>query len=318
MMQTPWDIGVDVAKDTVVVACAARHFAPRPVANQRAALRAWLATLPPGSRIGVEATGRYHELLADLAHAQGFTVYVLNPKDTRYYARSLGRRGKTDRVDAEVLARYVAKEHGGLHAYVPASPAQRAIDRLLRRRARIVALRGALRATGADLPECRAELQATLESLAAVIARIDQQLHERMQATEGQRQRQQRLQTIVGVGPLVSTSLANTLSRIPFRSAEAFIAHTGLDPRPYDSGQKVGRRRLSKRGPAELRRLLYNAAMSGAKTTTWRPVYEHYRARGWSSTAALVILARKIARIAFAIYHNDTTFNPARVAVALT
>lgn len=317
-MPTPWDLGIDVAKDTVVVACAGGHFAPRPVANRRAALRAWLASLPPGSRIGVEATGRYHELVADLAHAQGFTVYVLNPKDTRYYARSLGRRGKTDRVDAEVLARYVAKEHPGLHAYRPASPAQRAIDRLLRRRARIVALRGALRATGADLPECRAELRAGLQGLDAVIARIDHQLHAQMQATEGQCQRQQRLQTIVGVGPLVSTSLANTLSRIPFQSAEAFIAHTGLDPRPADSGQKVGRRRLSKRGPAELRRLLYNAAMAGAKTPTWRPLYAHYRARGWSSTAALVILARKIARTAFAIYHHDTPFDPGRVAVALT
>jgi transposase len=317
-MQTPWDIGVDVAKQSVVVACAGGQCAPRTVDNQRGALRAWLATLPPGSRIGVEATGRYHERLADLAHMMGFTVYVLNPKDTRYYARSLGRRGKTDRVDAEVLARYVAKEHGELPAYGPASPAQRGIDRLLRRRARIVALRGALRATGADLPECRQELTASLQSFEALIARIDQQLDELMQATEGQRQHQQRLQTIVGVGPLVSTSLANTFSRIPFRSAEAFIAHTGLDPRPMDSGQKVGRRRLSKRGPAELRRLLYNAAMSGAKTATWRPVYEHYRAKGWSSTAALVILARKIARVAFAIYHNETTFNRERIAGALT
>ncbi|PKL93630.1 MAG: IS110 family transposase, partial [Gemmatimonadetes bacterium HGW-Gemmatimonadetes-1] len=129
-----------------MVACAAGHFAPRTVANQSSALRAWLATLPPGSRIGLESTGRYHELVADLAHKLGFTVYVLNPKDTRYYARSLGRRGKTDRVDAEVLARYVAKEHGDLRAYVPASPAQRDIDRLLRRRASIVSLRGSLRA----------------------------------------------------------------------------------------------------------------------------------------------------------------------------
>lgn len=317
-MQTSWDIGVDVAKKSVVVASAAGHFAPRTVANQSSALRAWLATLPPDSRIGVESTGRYHELLADLAHKLGFTVYLLNPKDTRYYAQSLGCRGKTDRVDAEVIARYVAKEHGDLRAYLPASPAQRDIDRLLRRRARIVALRGSLRATGADLPECRRELEASIQGLEAVIARIDQQLQEQMQATEGQRQHQRRLQTIVGVGPLVSTSLANTLSRIPFRSAEAFIAHTGLDPRPADSGQKVGRRRLSKRGPAELRRLLYNAAMSGAKTATWRPVYEHYRARGWSSTAALVILARKIARVAFSIYHNETTFKPERAVGALT
>lgn len=297
-MPTLWDLGIDVAKDTVVVACATGAFAPRPVANRRAALRTWLATLPPGSRLGGEATGRYQERVADLAPAQGFTVSVLNPKDTRYYARRLGRRGKTDRVEAEVLARYVAKEHTGLHAYRPATPAQRA--------------------TGADLPECRAELRAGLQSLDAVIARIDHQLQAQVQATEGQRQRQQRLQTIVGVGPLVSTSVTNTLSRIPFQSAEAFIAHTGLDPRPADSGQTVGRRRLSKRGPAALRRLRYNAAMSGAKPPTWKPVDAHYRARGWSSTAALVILARKIARTAFALDHHDTPFDPARVAVALT
>lgn len=316
-MQTLLDIGVDVAKDSVMVACAKQSFAPRMVANQRRALRAWLSTLPPSSRIGLEATGRYHGLLADLAHAQGFTVYVLNPKDTRYYAKGLGRRGKTDRVDAEVLARYVAKEHSGLHAYVPASPEQRAIDRLLRRRGRLVVLKGALRASGEDLVECRAQLQSVLRRLDVLLAKVDSHLNALAQSSELHRRSQERLQTVVGIGPLVGMSLANTFTRIPFRNADAFIAHTGLDPRPCDSGQKVGRRRLSKRGPRELRRLLYNAAMSAAKTKTWNPLYNHYRAQGWSSTAALVILARKIARVAFAIHHNNTHFNPQLVAVAL-
>ena len=315
-MQTLLDVGVDVAKDSVMVACANQSFAPRMISHRRGALRAWLATLPPGSRIGLEATGRYHEMLADLAHAQGFVVYVLNPKDTRYYAKGLGRRGKTDRVDAEMLARYVAKEHTGLHAYVPATPEQRAIDRLLRRRSKLVALKGALRATGEDLVECRAQLKDVLKRLEVLIAKLDDHLARLTRASEVHRESQARLQTVVGIGPLVSISLANTFSRIPFRNADAFIAHTGLDPRPYDSGQKIGRRRLSKRGPGELRRLLFNAAMSGAKTKTWKPLYQHYRAQGWSSTAALVILARKIARIAWTLNHHQTTFDRARVLIA--
>lgn len=95
--------------------------------------------------------------------------------------------------------------------------------------------------------------------------------------------------------------LVNTLERVHPQSPDAFVAFTGLDPRPMDSGQHRGRRRLSKRGPAEPRRLLYLAAMSTAKTKTWKPIYEHYRAKGLSSTATLVILARRIARTAWKI-----------------
>ena len=115
-MQTPWDIGVDVASRSVVVASAGREFAARTVANEPTALRRWLVELPVGSRVGMEATGGYHQLLAGLAHAAGMVVYVLNPRDIKKYAEGVGRRGKTDRLDAEVIARYVAREHAELHA----------------------------------------------------------------------------------------------------------------------------------------------------------------------------------------------------------
>ncbi len=61
-MQTVLNVGVDIGKDEVMVACADASFAPRPVANRRTALLAWLKSLPAGSRIAVEATGRYHAL----------------------------------------------------------------------------------------------------------------------------------------------------------------------------------------------------------------------------------------------------------------
>ena len=59
-MQTGLNVGADMASKTVVVACAAGTFAPRTLRNERGTLRAWLQTLPPGSRLGLESTGSYH------------------------------------------------------------------------------------------------------------------------------------------------------------------------------------------------------------------------------------------------------------------
>jgi transposase len=95
-------IGIDVAKDELVIDSGQTLVA---IANTAEAIDAWLKTLPTVSYIGLEATGAYHQLLADRAVAIGKIVYVLNPRDMRHYALGLGRRGKTDRVDAQMIRR---------------------------------------------------------------------------------------------------------------------------------------------------------------------------------------------------------------------
>jgi transposase len=318
MMQPRLTVGVDVAKDAVVVACAEHSFPVQSIPNQRAPLRAWLKSLPVGSCIGLESTGTYHELLADLAQAQGHIVFLLNPLDTRHYAKAMGTRAKTDRVDAALIARLIAQEHTRLRAYTPPTASQRTLDRLIRRRATIVRLKGALKLTMRHLSGFATDLNAVLSKVDALLAKIDATMAAIAAGSPQHQEAQQRVQTIVGVGPLVGLSLTNTLERVPFRKADAFVAFIGLDPRANDSGQKAGRRRLSKRGPAELRRLLFNAAMSAIKTNVWKPIYESYRTQGWSTTASLVIIARKIARAAWSIHHYRTTFTQARITQCLT
>ena len=313
-MQTFPNIGVDVAKDAVVVACAAQSFSTHSVTNQRTPLLAWLKSLPTGSCIGLESTGGYHELLADLAHAQGHVVFLLNPLDTKHYARAMGNRAKTDRVDAELIARLIAQEHTRLRPYTPPTADQRKLDRMIRRRANIVRIKSSLTLTMSNLSGFTAELKAVSNKLDALIAKIDSTMTAIAAHSPQHKEAQQRLQTIAGVGPVVGMALTNTLERVPFRNADAFVAFTGFDPRANDSGNKIGRRRLSKRGPAELRRLLFNAAMAAAKSKAWKPIYEHYRTQGWSTTAALVIIARKIARAAWSIHHYRSTFDPERIA----
>lgn len=312
-MQSTLNVGADVAKDEIVVACADNSFPPRSILNQRRPIVEWLKSLPKASRLGVESTSRYHELLADLAQAKGLTVFLLNPRDTRHYAKALGQRAKTDRIDAQLIARYVAHEHGYLLPYKPPTKEQRRIDQLLKRRAKLSSARAALRQTFNGIDGFVPELKAVLAKLDKLIKKIDSALTQCCEHCPAQAKTQQLLQTIDGVGPVVSMSLANLMQRLQFKTSDAIVAFTGYDTRVYDSGQKTGRRRLSKRGPSELRRLLFIAAMAAAKTKLWRPVYTHYRDKGLSTTASLCILARKILRIAWSIHKYQLPFDPQRL-----
>jgi transposase len=134
-------MGVDVAKAELVIDSGQGLLT---LANTQEAIDTWLATLPAESRIGLEATGAYHQLLVDRAVLAGMIVYVLNPRDLRHYALGLGRRGKTDRVDAQMIRRFIAAEQAHLRPYQPASDAQRQLALLQRRRASVVKHRQAL------------------------------------------------------------------------------------------------------------------------------------------------------------------------------
>ncbi|WP_437701850.1 transposase, partial [Achromobacter xylosoxidans] len=99
----------------------------------------------------------------------------------------------------------------------------------------------------------------------------------------------------------------------PFASSDAAVAFCGLDPRPKESGRKVGRRRLSKQGDKAARTLLYNAASSAARTAHFKDYYATLRARGLPSTAALVVIARKLLRIAYGVWRTGQAFDPAKL-----
>src|SRR3954464_1312386 len=119
-------LGCDVSKDWIDVGYVdAVAKQPSRVLNTAAALDRFARDLPARSSIGMEATGQWHELLADKLARHGHTVFVINPRWIRLYAKARGMRGKTDRSDAALIAHYVAVEGPHLHPYEPPSPSQR-------------------------------------------------------------------------------------------------------------------------------------------------------------------------------------------------
>jgi transposase len=307
-------IGIDVSQATLDIAIDGSAEVVR-IPNTVAAIRVWLNKLPERCRIAVESTAKLHLPLVRTALAAGHILYVLNPRDLAHYAASLGRRAKTDRLDAVLIARYVQREHAQLHPYRLPNELQAQLDELIRRRHKLVVARQAQRQSLEGLSRKLRSSTRLLRTFQAVIDEIDVRLQQLIAQDATLADTARRLQTMVGFGPLLSASMAHMITRLPFSNADAFIAYIGYDPRARDSGKLRGRRYLSKRGPAEMRRLLFNAAMSAANSKLWRPSYQRYLNRGFATTAALVILARKLARIAFSLVTRGGTFEPERVKI---
>ena len=253
--------------------------------------------------------------MAHAAHARGFTVYLLNPRDVRHYARGMGMRGKTDRLDALVLARLIAHEHAELRAWIPQPPAQCALDELLRRRATLVKHQQGVRLSVADSPEMKRMAQDLIKEFDRLLAAVDVQIKKAVAVVNADTADFKCITSVPGIGLLSGAALLGVFRRLATRGADAVIAFLGLDPRPADSGQKQGLRRLSKRGPSEWRRLLFNAAMSASLTQTWKAHYERECAKGLPRPAALNVLARRLVRVAFGLFKAKTFFNPELVAV---
>jgi transposase len=312
-MQLLLNFGADVDSRFIWVACDERSFRSQRIENHRKAILSWLRAVPRGSRLAMESTGGYHELLAELAHKAGLQVFVINPRDLRRYAEGVGRRAKTDRVDAELIARYIAREHHQLHAYVLPTKAQRELAQLIRRRAKIVEIKGSLAQSLRGVRAIKHKMRDVLSYLDELIDELELLMQQALNETACAREAAEHIETVPGFGELSSTCLAHTFTRLPYASTDAVVASVGIDPRADDSGHKHGRRRLSKRGPSEMRRLLFNCGRSAARMKLWRPYYEAQLAKGLSATAATVILARKMLRIAFALYKRAEPFNPALI-----
>jgi transposase len=305
-MTTPGrDYGVDVAKDSLQIDEQTQGLTS--ICNERRTILRWLRTVPKHSAFAVEATGTYHRGFVEIAHQLGHRVYVIDGFRLSRYRDSVSVRAKNDPLDAYLLRRYLQHEREELRPWEPAPEGYGAVLQLLHRRERVVAARVALEQSLRDIPELKRSRNTLLRHLRRVADALERRILGVVEHS-GWAQAARRAAQLEGIGALSAAALATVFQRGHFRSSDAFIAFLGLDVRARDSGQHRGKRRLSKRGDSELRRLLYNAAMSACSRAPWKAFYARHLARGLKPTQALVALARKLARVAFALMRNGTDY----------
>jgi transposase len=296
-------LGIDIAKDFCVVHVWETSKTLE-VANQDEAIIACLKAFQGAVRIALEPTSHYHLRWIERAHACGFEVYLVNPRQLVHYREVVNQRNKTDSVDAWLLARFLVHESQQLRPYQPQDKQAQSLWSLLKRRAKIVNVRKQLQQS---FREIQLPARALFTQFTHLLERIDQRIQCAIQAL-GWQDDYQRCLTIPGIGPLNAAALVAAYRRGVFANSDAFVAFIGMDVRLRESGGYKGKRKLTKRGEAEIRRLLYCATQPAASYPPFKAYYQQQIDKGLPKIAAKVILARKLARIAFALMQNQTLF----------
>lgn len=269
---------------------------------------------PQDLHLLLEATGVYHEALAETLHQAGCRVSVLNPLHVKRFAQSRGSHSKTDQQDRLVLARFGVERQPP--AWVPPPPEVKQLKALLDR---LDALKGDIQrelnrqeqAHQAGAPDSvSTSIASMLEALREEQRRLQRQIDDHIDRHPGLQQDRELLRSIPGIGTYLSLMLVTQLRATTFRNARQAAAYLGLVPVEHQSGTSVWRRpHLSKAGSARLRAALYFPAVVASRyNPDVAALYRRLLARGKCKMAALGAAMRKLVHIAFGVLKHQTPY----------
>ena len=306
-------LGVDVSKDELVIYDWDTEETIT-LENKASTIKDWLKAVYGLVRIAIEPTSSYHLEFVEQAHRQGFTVYLINPRQLANYRKAVDVRNKTDPLDAWLLARFLVRESDSLRPYKPLCTQSKQLWSLLKRRASAVKARTQLRQSFAQTD---LSIKAVFSEIQRVLDRIDQRMMDLIRKL-GWWADYQRCKSIPGAGKLNAVALVTVFHRGAFASADAFISFIGLDICVRESGKFKGKSKLSKRGEAEIRRLLFCATQPARSYQPFDDYYLKQLDKDRSKIAAKCSLARKLARIAFALLTKEQSFKKQEIAYSVS
>lgn len=297
-MTTQTTIGIDVAKaklDLYVASTDQWHVFP----NDEAGVAALIAQVNGSSpsRVMMEASGGYERVLvAQLTMAQ-LPVVLVNPRNVRAFAKSLGILAKTDRIDAKVLAQFGEVVKPPVRE-LPTEQTQALADHLSRRRQLVdMLVAEGLRLKQAHNAAVRRDIDEHVTWLKKRLKSIDGDLRRSVQASDLWRWQNELLTEIPGVGEATSLTLMACLPELGKLSNKAIAALVGVAPFNRDSGTLRGRRQIWG-GRATVRTALYMASLSAVRhNPAIREFYKRLRANGKAAKVAIIAAGRKLLTI---------------------
>ena len=306
-------VGVDVAKATLEVAFSDREATLSLLNDEagHAALLAQLRTLDVGLVV-LEATGGYEMSCALELQRAGLAVAVINPRQARDFARSMGRLAKTDRIDARMLADMarVLLQRGELSRLVKPLPdeAQLNLQALVTRRRQLQAMQQAEHNRMALAGRrARRSLNTIIKALDREIARVDKDLQKLVSKQHGALA--DLLDSAKGVGKATIATLLAEVPELGKLSGRQVSALVGVAPMNRDSGTMRGKRAICG-GRPDVRKVLYMAALVAARhNPAIKAFYQRLLAAGKPKKRALVACMRKLLTIPNAMVRSGKPWN---------
>lgn len=319
--QTPTNtitVGIDVAKASVEVALSDRNSTRSHTNDETGhdAVRAQLdQAREQGLHIGLvvlEATGGLEAELAWALQLAGWPVVVVNPRQARDFARSMGKLAKTDRIDALLLAQLgkTLLQRDDLAKLIKPLPdeGQRMLQAMVTRRRQLLAMRVAeqQRAAGPDR-RMRKSLNIIIKTFDRELARLEQEMHAFI--GEHHAELMALLGGVKGVGKATISTLLAEVPELGELSGREISALVGVAPINRDSGTLRGKR-TTFGGRPQVRKVLFMAAMVASRfNPVIKAFYDRLVAAGKPKKLAITACARKLLTILNAMAKARKPFN---------
>lgn len=269
-------------------------------------------------RISMEATGIYHESLALFLHMKNYSISVILPTKAKRYFQAIGHKSKTDGIDAKGLSRM------GLEQRLPVwEPLTRNIYslRLLTRQLedfnnqRTVFLNQlhALGHSAYEVKDVEKSLKKMVKALDQGIAQLEQAIKKLIETDEVLKTKVEKLLTIKGVGlKTIAVLLSETNGFTSFESQGQLVSYAGYDIVKNQSGERMGKTRMSKKGNAHIRRAMHMPAFSVVRhqVAPFYSLHKRLMAKGKKKMQAYVAVQRKLLILIWTLWKKNECYDP--------
>lgn len=305
--------GIDISKNVFdVYSDTSGHFQFN---NDDKGFKSLLKALPSDALVVMEATGYYHYRLAQFLHKRGVAVSVVNPLSVKRFIQMKLAKVKTDKSDARSICDYGTMNDLPLYDALTDVHAEclqlfRLLDNYVKQRTATKNKLHGEEVLGIPSKFVYRSLKRQFKHLNKEIELLEDRLLELVK--QDQQQQLTLLKSIPGMG--VKTALfliVVTDGFSKFETASQLCSYVGITPTIRESGSSVrGRSRISKVGNKKLRNLLFLCAFSACKyNKACREIYERIVAKGKSKKVALIAVANKLLKQAFAIAKSGLPYD---------
>lgn len=304
-------VGIDVSKKTLdIYVSSSRRW--HSTTNNTKGFDKIIKFLPqPGTcLIAMEATGSYQKLLAMALLEAGHCVAVVNPRQVRRFAQSIGIKAKTDKIDAKLLARYA--EQARPRTMEKPTEKQVQIADLAARRRQLMSHRIAEsnRLKQSQQKSVCESIEQMIEYLDDQIETIDEQIESLIESDKAWSDQAELIRSVPGVGNGTAVALAANLPELGRLNRQEIASLVGLAPFNRDSGQFRGKRSIQG-GRSQIRSVLFMAALSARDCNpVIREFAQRLTAQGKAIKVVLVACMRKLLVILNTMVKNNTHWNP--------
>jgi len=308
-------IGIDVSKDSFVAAYPAKSgYTTKTFKNTTSGVRQFITSLPEGCHCVMEATGNYSMLLLYLLQQANITVSMENPQKIKHFARAMLSTTKTDEIDAKLIAMYGEKMEP-IPYKIPSESVillkqKRTVLRQLKKQLLMMTnLQESMSVLPKQDPTSKASIEQTIKFLRKQISKMEEEITH-LSNKEYKRQ-MDLLTSIKGISNTIASALIIATGGFTyFSSAKQISRFLGLCPTYQQSGTSVNvKGHINRNGDTYLRSQLYIAAVSSiACNSACRKTFRKMKERGKAGKVAIIAIANKLIRQAYAVVVNDQPY----------